>query len=332
MLDAEGRPVLGAFSGPLPPVRLGAAHDGLRARTFRRKRWLFLSIQTEGWLFGMAVVHLGYIAKSFAYAFEGASRRIVATKTSLGPTAACRVSETWGPGSVASYRFGGLQTRLARAEPTPSSRGELRASVSAAGLELAASVDLDCAPATLAVVVHPDGDPAVLNANEKRLLLPTRGVATVNGREVSLDGGFGAYDYTHGVLPRRTQWRWVSFAGRTVDGLALGLNLVEGFNGESECAAWLSDGRDELVPLGEAIVSYDRRNPRSSWSVKTRCGAVDLTLDVGDLHQETTNFKLVAASFTQATGHYSGTVTLPGRAPLRLEGVLGVAEDQNTLW
>jgi hypothetical protein len=326
MLDPEGRPVLGAFTGPLPPVRLGARHDGLRARTFRRKRWLFLSVQTDTWLFGMAVVHLGYIAKSFAYAFDGTRRRIVATKSSLGPTAACRVGETWGPGAVASYRFGGLQTRLARSE---SATDELRASVSAAGLEVAAAVDLAGAPATLAVVVHPNGDRSLLNANEKRLLLPTRGVATVNGREISLDGGFGAYDYTHGVLPRRTQWRWVSFAGRAACGTPLGLNLVEGFNGEPECAAWIGD---ELVPLGEGIVSYDRKNPRSSWSIKTRCGAVDLTLDVGDLHQETTNFKLVAASFTQATGHYSGTVTLPGRPPLRLEGVLGVAEDQDTLW
>lgn len=329
MLNAAGEPMLGAFTGPLPPVRFGVAHDGLRARTFQRKRWLFLSIQTEGWLFGVAVVHLGYLAKSFAYAFDGASGRIVATKTSLGPTAACRVSETWAPGAVASYRFAGLQTRLARSDGGALTPAELRASVTAKDLQLAASVDLSQKAATLAVIVHPSGDPAFLNANEKRLLLPTRGVATVNGEEISLDGGFGAYDYTHGVLPRRTQWRWVSFAGRTVCGLAIGLNLVEGFNGEAECAAWIGD---ELIPLGEGVISYDRRNPRSTWSVTTRCGAVDLTLEVGDLHQEDTNFKLVAASFTQATGHYSGTLTLPGRAPLRLERVLGVAEDQNTLW
>ncbi len=328
MLDPSGHPVLGSYTGPLPPVRLGAQHEGLRSRMFKRKRWLFLSIQAGDWLFGMAVVHVGYVAKSFAYAFNGAERRIVATKTALGPTAVCEVSENWGPGAVASFRFGGLSSRLARSEASGNAE-QLRASIATSALAITASVELAGAPPALSVVAHPDGDRALINTNEKRLLLPTHGVALVNGESVSLDGGLGAYDYTHGVLPRRTQWRWVSFTGKSTTGQSVGLNLVQGFNGEVECAAWIGD---VLVPLGEGIVTYDRKNPRSDWTVRTRCGAVALTLEVGDLHQENTNFKLVAANFTQATGHYSGTLTLPGREPITLERVLGVAEDQDTLW
>ena len=54
---------------------------------------------------------------------------------------------------------------------------------------------------------------------------PRRRVAAAT---YSLDGGFGGYDYTKGLLPRNTAWRWAYGTGRLADGTVLGFNIVDG--------------------------------------------------------------------------------------------------------
>lgn len=319
------KPNLGSYLGALPPVDLGPQHSGLLYLKTKRKKWVYVSIQARDWLIGLAVVDLGYLSKSFAYAYDGNVNRIVATRSMLAPSAASDVANHWATGAKATFWLPLLATRI----DWPAGSEELRISVACKELEVLASLSLAGAPAPVSSIVHPDGDRSLLNTNEKRLLIPTMGFARVNGNRVLLDGGFAAIDYTHGILPRQTRWRWVSLSGFAKTGEKVGVNLVQGFNGEVECAVWVNN---DVFPVGEGEVEYDPENPRSTWRIKSRCEAVDLALEVGDLHQETTNVKLVAAKFTQATGRYSGTIKLPGREPLILEGVLGVAEDQDTLW
>ena len=56
----------------------------------------------------------------------------------------------------------------------------------------------------------------------------------VLGVDHPLDG-FGAYDYTSGILQRRTAWRWAFAMGRDTSGAPIAMNLVEGFMGEPAC-------------------------------------------------------------------------------------------------
>ena len=44
------------------------------------------------------------------------------------------------------------------------------------------------------------------------------------------------------------------------------------------------------------------------------------------------DFGVVKSHFVQPVGVYAGTIAVPGRAPLALDGVLGVTEDQDVLW
>ena len=150
----------------------------------------------------------------------------------------------------------------------------------------------------------------------------------MRGQRRPLLGAVGAYDYTHGLLARRTMWRWAFALGRAKTGERVAFNLVQGFVGEPECAAWV-DG--ELFPLTEGRFAFDRERPLAEWRVSTADGAVDLKFAPAGMHSEDKNLGLIASKFVQPGGVYSGTRRVGGKT-LVLERVLGVTEDQDVLW
>ena len=196
------------------------------------------------------------------------------------------------------------------------------------GKGIAVSAELESAgapPAITAVARIPGG---VVNVTEKRALLAVRGTLKVGDRVQSLDGAVAAYDATHGLLARRTRWHWGFALGQDRQGVPFAFNLVEGFVGEAECAAF-ADG--DVHPLPEARFAFDPDRPLGPWTVRTDDGSVDLRFVPGAAVRDDRNLGLVRSRFVQPSGAWHGTVRLPHRT-VELDGVLGVAEDQELLW
>jgi hypothetical protein len=321
-----GAPRFGSYRGPLPRVELGALAGGrlprLR-RLVREKRWMYAAISADPLLLGIAVVDLGYLANAFAFVFDRRAGRMVADHTALGPGPVASVNELAGAGHHARFAFAGNEVAIQRglASSTYGVRVRMR------DLRVDAELDASAAPDGISVIAPIAG--GVVNTTEKRALLAVRGEASVGGHTTSLEGGFGGYDYTHGLLARHTAWRWAFAQGRTTGGEPVALNLVEGFVGEAECALWLGG---DLHPLAEGRFSFDARDPEAPWQVRTADGSVDLRFQPGGAHREEKNFGIVASRFLQPMGVFSGTVRIPGRAPVELRDVLGVTEDQDVLW
>jgi hypothetical protein len=168
----------------------------------------------------------------------------------------------------------------------------------------------------------------LVNTTEKRALLAVRGELEVAGQRRPLGGALGGYDYTHGLLARRTIWRWAYAMGRAKSGERVAFNLVQGFVGEPECTAWVEG---EVFPLSEGRFAFDPEQPLAEWRVSTADGTVDLRFKPGGMHSEQKNFGVIHSRFVQPVGAYAGTLRLGGRE-LVLDGVLGVTEDQDVLW
>jgi hypothetical protein len=190
-----------------------------------------------------------------------------------------------------------------------------------------ASLDAAAAPPAIGAVA--EVAPGRFDATEKRALLAASGTLSAGGRTISLDGGIGGYDFTSGLLARRTRWRWGFALGRTARGEPFGLNLVEGFVGEAECAAWIGS---ELLPLGEGRFAFDGERPADSWRVRTADGAADLVMRPGAVHEEKRDLLLVRSRFVQPCGDWSGTLAPSNREPVRIGRALGVTEDQDVTW
>jgi hypothetical protein len=320
---ATGRPRTGSFVGGLPPVDWTPLGLGPVARLVRRKTWVYVGLATRDVYAAVAIVRLGYASHAFAYAYDAEARRLLFRRSWMATPLAARIGEGAGEGCRATFRGRAASISVAR-PPRSSSYG---VTLEAPNVSLSASLDAEGAPPAVGAVA--EIAPGRFDATEKRALLAVKGDLRVAGRAISLDGGLGAYDFTSGVLPRRTLWRWALALGWTADGVPFGLNLVEGFVGEAECAAWIGG---EVLGLREGRFAFDRARPGAPWRVATADGVADMTMTPGTVHEEKRDLFVVASRFVQPCGAWSGALAIPGRAPVVVGRALGVTEDQDVVW
>ncbi|MGK3993203.1 DUF2804 domain-containing protein [Sorangium sp. So ce1024] len=314
---------VGSYRGELPRVDLTPLAPRRLDRLLRHKRWTYVAIVSDEIFIAAAVVHLGYLANAFSVAFDKVGRRLLVDRSAFGPPFAASVGDVGGEGSSARAWLPRGRVRIERP------RGEPAIAVTAAfrGIDLRARLDPRAAPPPISVIAQPPG--GALIATEKRQLLGVEGEASVLGRRISLDGALASYDYTSGLLPRRTTWRWALALGRAQSGERVGLNVGEGFVGDAECALWVEG---ELVPLAEGRFTFDPARPLDPWHVRTADDAVDLRFVPGAAHSNHTDLGVLRSEFLQPICLCSGTVRLPGGRVLELRDVLGLTEDQVITW
>lgn len=316
----------GSYRGGVPRVDPGLLGKGAVFRVTHEKRWVYAAVAVEDLLVGAAIVRLGYAANAFAFAYDRAAGKMMADFSGTTAPFAATVGDTGREGCLARFRWVGAELSFERG---PSER-DYRLEVHAPDLRISARLSTEGVPPAIGAVVSIPGPPEDLfNATEKLVLLPAVGEVIASGKHYSLDGGLGGLDFTFGFLARKTAWRWAFALGRARSAERVGINLVQGFVGPAECAVWV-DG--ELYPVSGGIVTYDERSPLAPWQVRTEGGELDLRFEPGALHAEQHDFRVVASRFIQPAGSFSGTIRLPGRAPLELDRVLGVAEDQEVTW
>jgi hypothetical protein len=272
---------------------------------------------------GLAVARFAYASTAFVYAYDATARGMIVRRSWLAPPYAASVGDTGGEGCQATFRAHRARVSVHRPHGDPG----YRVHVDAPGLSLRATLDARAAPPAIGAVASVA--PGCFGATEKRALLTASGALRAGDRVLSLDGALAGYDFSSGLLARRTRWRWAFALGRLAGDIPFALNLVEGFVGEAECAAWVGG---ELVGLGEGRLTFDRARPAEPWRVRTADGVADLTMSPGAVHEERRELVLVRSRFVQPCGAWSGTLALPGRPLATIDRALGVTEDQDVTW
>jgi hypothetical protein len=184
------------------------------------------------------------------------------------------------------------------------------------GIALDVSLDFASAPPPIAAIARLG--PELASATEKHALATVRGSVEAGGRRHDLSGALGGYDYTNGLMPRRTRWRWAFAMGRTAAGDPVGFNVTEGFVGEAECAVFTSRGVD---PLG--VPHFTDTGATTSIAG----GGVDLRFTHAAAHAQRKNLVIVRSRFVQAVGTFRGHV-----GDLEIADLCGIVEDQDVVW
>jgi hypothetical protein len=314
-------PAWGSYRGSLPRTDLGKYMPGRLQRLLTEKRWVWGGVVLDDLLIAFAVVDLGYATNGFAYAFSPTDG-IVAGASALGVPGLCRVAQTAEHRIDARFRHPGLTIRVLHRDDAP----DVWLDVASPRLRVDARLRWSEAPPSITAIAPLDGDR--LNITEKRVLLPTSGTAWIDGRARSLDGALAGLDLTHGLHPRHTRWKWAFFMGRTADRTPVAVNLVEGWTGAPECAAWVGS---ELFGVAEAAFDFDAQDLMRPWSVKTHDQRLDLVMRPRAAHSDVRNLGLVRSNFKQVIGTYSGELRLGARA-LSVRDALGVGEVQDIRW
>lgn len=310
-----GEPAVGSYAGPLPAV---SPARGLAARIARQKRWFYVAIATDEIWVSLAMVRTGYAATAFAFVYDRQGKRMMVDRTALGPAPVARVTDdAHTPGDLARFAMGKTALAITRRAST------LDVHLRMGDLAIDAAIDEASAPPAISAIARL-GE-GLASGTEKRALLSVRGRARVGNRAIVLDGGTAGYDYTHGLLPRHTKWRW-AFALGEAEGQPFGFNVVQGFVGEAECAAFFGG---EVLPIAEPRFSFDADAPMRPWHLTG--DGIDLAFDPGAVHAQSTNLVLVKSRFVQPVGQFTGTMRVKGR-DVRVASVPGVVEDQDVLW
>ncbi len=333
LVDAGGQPLFGRYQGaPGAPAWAQLAPPHARGRFWRRlhhKRWHFVSLVTDELFVGLAIIDIGWSNSAFAYAFDRRRGEIVDAFSPIGlPGVTAFVGATADEG--AWFALPGRRVAIVP-DGAGAHRLRLRAGRFRIDAEYGARYHVrsdarydarsgGAGPRLLAVGQVRDG--GSVHTTQKSPGLRLAGSAEAGGRRFSLDGGVASFDYSNGLLGRRTAWRWISAHDRR-----LGLNLQSGYFGDAENALWI-DG--ELVPLGTVRTDIE---PGGAWTMATNDGLLDLRFTPEGTRRDDKNLLLAESRLTQHVGRFDGWVKAGPDAPAcQVSGLTGLAEDYSARW
>lgn len=339
VVDPRGAPRFGTYRGELPSVDLAPLSGPFKPARwqwrFRRKRWQYSLLVTDELLCCQAVVDGSYFANGFIYAVDLYEEKPILVHSTIAvPGLQVQVNDHPSLEHLASLRAPGLRMETRRDETSAASFA-WKTEIAPARALLPRGLNLDLRAyvesAGPALTVIAPVDQGMVNITQKWAGLPSDGFARIGSRTYALHHGLTGFDYTQGILARRTSWRWAMALGRLSDGRRVGLNLVAGFNDDvedaNENALWI-DG--VLTPLGRASFTLDRDRPDWPWQVHTDDGRVSLRLFPYYVHREMRNLGVIKSFFLQPAGRLEGILRLDDHDHFVL--LHGVMEDQDVQW
>lgn len=181
------------------------------------------------------------------------------------------------------------------------------------------------------VIVIPIGDRRFYY-NHKINCMPVTGSVRVGNAtlEVAPETSSGNLDWGRGIWQYNSQWVWASASGFLGDGRRLGLNLGYGFGDTSAAAenTVLIDGK--IHKLGAVHFEYDNTNFMRPWRMLS--DRIDLTFTPFLDRTAKTNLLVIRSEVHQMFGHYEGTFADDSNADVRIEGLVGWAEEHQARW
>ena len=281
----------------------------------RHKRWQYLALTHPDYVIGLAVVDVGWTGAAFAYLFD---RRKGCLLADIAADSFPRHSTQIADQAFADAHF---VSRALRIRFSP--RGSVLAvDLQSPALQLAAHIDLSNMPPLLAAIAPVA---AYSHSTHKSAALPVSGFADCHGVRHSLDGAVASLDYSNGMLPYQTDWRWAS-AHRP----GLGFNLQQGYMAHHENAIWLEQG---LFGLGKVQFDHDVQQPLHPWHISSEDGLLDLQFTPEGLCRKNQNLLIAASRYIQVVGRFDGQLTHPVSGTRHVvQGLSGVTEDHFARW
>ena len=320
---ASGEPLHGRYAGRIDAIDWsGLKGANQRSRLWQRlhhKRWQYVGIGAQEVYIGVAIVDLGWSVTAFAYVFDRLRKRVIADWAQDGvPGLSGGVSDRPVQGAEARFRGPGAALSLSHEAGDIMA---LRVRTPVMNLQVALSL-AQCAPFLLAVGPIEGG---VAHATQKSSALPVQGWVEVDDQRWDLGQAVACLDSSNGLLARETGWRWACAHDHHV-----GFNLQQGYFGGQENALWL-DG--DLIPLGAAQFEFNDKEPLLPWRVYTDDGLLDLTFAPEGARRDDRDILIAASYYIQPVGTFHGTVrSALDKAPVKVEGLLGVTEDHRSRW
>lgn len=164
--------------------------------------------------------------------------------------------------------------------------------------------------------------------NTKINCMPASGQVQVGNTMYQFDPkkDFGALDWGRGVWTYKNRWYWSSVSA-WIGGKPFGLNLGYGFTDRTPASenTILYDGK--IHKLDEVKFIIDTENYMAPWKFTSNNNRLELDFTPIVDRKSYMNFLVIKTIQHQVFGKFNGTVVLDNGEKLKLENILGFAED-----
>jgi len=334
LLDREGRLTQAGWARqPLLDCNLeNARFYRLHAlQRFRIKRWDYYGLTTPTHYFSATLADLGYAGQVFAYVIEFETGRYHEETLTIPfgrgmtlPRNSLEGESAFEDGRVRMiFQAGAGARRLSLAWP-----GFDRGKGLSAEVAMALPPEHDSM-----VIVIPIGRNRFYY-NRKINALPAQGWVQYTGERFDIhpESCLGNLDWGRGVWEYRSFWVWASASGLLADGRTLGLNLGYGFGDTSAATenALILGGR--IHKLGQVDFAYTSGDFMRPWRMTSPDGRLDLQFVPFKERVARTNLAVIFSEVHQMFGRYQGRVRADDGEVVRLDGLVGFAEEHQARW
>ncbi len=335
LLDPEGRLTQAGWSRqPLLNCNLEAArfyppllHSLQR---FRVKRWDYYGLITPTHFYAFTLADLGYAGQVFAYIVDFAARSHHEETLTIPLAHGISLPRNSTEGIS---RYDGKAVRMTFQAETAGRRLSITWP-NFGGADLAAEIFLHLPPTHESLVITIPIHKNRFYYNRKINCLPAEGWIESGGQRLELrpDTHLGNLDWGRGVWEYKSFWVWASASGFLPDQRCVGLNLGFGFGDTSAATenALILDGR--VHKLGRVDFTYDSGNFMEPWHMVAPDGRLDLTFTPFLDRTAATNLLIITSEVHQMFGHYRGTAVTDDGQAVKLEGLVGFAEEHRAKW
>lgn len=310
---------------------VGSTPSVFSLKKFREKRWCYIGVISNDCISGTALVHLGYACNAFSFVYDRQEKKLLEKGYVFSPLSGMQFDRDADTGdckmqnkndSIAILNRCQEGKRILNINIANNSKNQIIA-------KLEIQENLNSKPLQLFTPMQ----------NGKKVF--TQKIAglsacgTIQTQEKTFtfkkENSFAIFDWTNGFHNRITEWNWASAGGVSECGKRIGLNFSSGVytSGYGENVVWF-DGEPELQD--DIIFEYDSKDPLKPWTITNKQKSIELMFTPENLRQAKENFGLVASSFKQPCGSFSGFLTTKAGERITVNNMGGVVEEHYAKW
>jgi len=329
----DGTPEYGIFQTPFQRLNLEDARFRRFMRVSRLKEWQHIGIVHPEVYISLAAVDLKYLAASWVFIHDRRTGISFEHERKLPGRRLVLPEVLWD----ARWSLdGGRGYRIDMRNHLSVGEHELRIDVRKDGGRAAVQAkmtlreDLERVHPLVAVLPLSKNRPFYTH----KAPCPVKGTLRIGARTFTFspERDIALLDVHKAYYPRKTFWRWATFATPGSDGAPLGVNLthnvIQPDDRLNENVLW-AGGRLHLLGSARFEIPED---PRAKWRIRTLDDLVDLEFRPLGERSEDTNLLVARSWYRQPVGLFSGVVRDGRGGEHRIEDVWGIAEDHRVTW
>ena len=296
----------------------------------RKKRWNYWCITSDTHLFSVTISNIDYAGVIFAYLLDFKTKVFIEETVTVPFGRGLEMPD--GVPGVCRYAGGGVDLEFTAEERETRLRFDWKnfgGKLLSGEFTVAYPEDYE----SMSVVIP--WDTHRFQYTSKHHGMAADGHVTVGDNRITFDPGraYACLDFGRGVWPYSSFWNWGGGSGHS-DGRLVGLNLGAGWTdgtGLTENGV-IVDGRLRKIHT-DLNFDYDSKDFMRPWRITSvDTDEVDLTFTPFFERLASSNLLIIKSVVHQMIGRYSGTILDPDGNPVRVDNLVGWAEEHIARW